>query len=190
MKTIYLHGSLAEKYGDHYTLDVRDPCEAVQAISVQVPGFRQTIHDGNWHVFRGPISDGQSLDEDGITVSLGSADEMHLIPAGEGAGIGAAVVGVAMIAGSAFVSSAAIATALLTVGLSLAMSGISSMLMSPPSADYDSREKPDERPSFIFDGATNTSTQGLPVPLIYGRMRTGSIVASAGLTAEDINLED
>lgn len=185
MKDIFLHGSLAQQFGDCFRLDVRDPREAVHAIAIQVPGFRDAIEAGNWHIFRGPLDDGQDIDEEGVDMALGSADEMHLIPAAEGAGIGAAIIGAALIGGS-FLASTAIASTLLAVGVGLMLGGVAQMLMSPPAADYDSRERPDERPSFIFDGATNTSTQGLPVPLIYGRMRTGSIVVSAGLTAEDI----
>jgi predicted phage tail protein len=63
------------------------------------------------------------------------------------------------------------------------------MLSPTPQTDsYSDRERPGERPSFLFDGPTNTSTQGLPVPLIYGRMRVGSIVVSADLSADDIAL--
>lgn len=190
MKEIHLHGHLAEQFGDCYTLDVRDPYEAIQAISVQVPGFRETIQAGNWHVFRGPLDDRQDLDEDGVMVSLGSANEVHVIPAGIGGAVGAVALGAALIAGSYFVAGAAIAGALFAVGVGLMISGAAQMLMSPPQVDsYSDRESPDERPSFLFDGPVNTSTQGLPVPLIYGRMRAGSVVVSAGLSAEDIPLE-
>lgn len=189
MKDIYLHGSLAEHYGDHYRMDVRDPREAVVAIASQVPGFRDTIQQGSWHIMRGPIDDQRALDEDGVTVALGQTQEMHIIPAAEGAGLGV-LVGAALIGGAFLVPGAFLATglslALFTAGIGLAVGGAMQMLTSPPAANYDERETADERPSFLFDGPVNTSTQGLPVPLIYGRMRVGSVVVSAGLTAEDI----
>jgi len=69
------------------------------------------------------------------------------------------------------------------------LDSLTSMLSPTPQTDsYSDRERPGERPSFLFDGPTNTSTQGLPVPLIYGRMRVGSIVVSADLSADDIAL--
>ncbi|WP_260627457.1 tail assembly protein [Pseudomonas protegens] len=44
---------------------------------------------------------------------------------------------------------------------------------------------PNNRPSYSFNGAVNTSVQGNPVPLLYGRMIVGSAVISAGIYSED-----
>lgn len=41
------------------------------------------------------------------------------------------------------------------------------------------------QPSYVFNGAVNTESQGHPVPLCYGRMRVGSAVISAGIEADD-----
>jgi predicted phage tail protein len=35
--------------------------------------------------------------------------------------------------------------------------------------------------SFSFSGIVNTSQQGMPVPIVYGRVFTGSAVLSSGL---------
>ncbi len=40
-------------------------------------------------------------------------------------------------------------------------------------------------PSYTFNGPINTTAQGNPVPLGYGRMIVGSAVISAGITADD-----
>ena len=48
------------------------------------------------------------------------------------------------------------------------------------------QERPEERPSFIFNGAVNTMGQGGPVNLVYGRFLTGSAVVSAGTNAEQL----
>lgn len=39
--------------------------------------------------------------------------------------------------------------------------------------------------SYLLSGLGNTTQQGAPVPLVYGKTRTGSVVVSAGYTAED-----
>lgn len=189
MKEIHLHGSLAH-FGERFALDVRDPAEAVRALGIQLPGFREAIEADSWHVIRGPLEDGDSLDEDGLTVALGNQNEIHILPAIEGAGDGAGKVigGIALI-GASFIPglNAAVATGLLGMGTSMALGGVSMMLAPSPQSNYDERESPAERPSFLFDGPVNTSTQGLPVPVIYGRIRTGSIVVSAGITAEELD---
>jgi predicted phage tail protein len=40
--------------------------------------------------------------------------------------------------------------------------------------------------SFRFSGIVNTSQQGLPVPIIYGRAFAGSAVLSAGLDTDQL----
>ena len=46
MRKVYLEGKLGEKFGDEWTLAVNTPAEALQAIAVQRPGFRQFLIDG------------------------------------------------------------------------------------------------------------------------------------------------
>ena len=46
MRKVYLEGRLGEKFGDEWTLAVNTPAEALQAISVQRPGFRKFLVDG------------------------------------------------------------------------------------------------------------------------------------------------
>ncbi|NBT52728.1 MAG: tail assembly protein, partial [Marivivens sp.] len=50
----------------------------------------------------------------------------------------------------------------------------------------ENNEIADNRASYIFNGAENLTAQGNPVPILYGRMRVGSVVISAGLSVEDI----
>lgn len=72
-------------------------------------------------------------------------------------------------------------------GAGLILSGVSSLLTPTPKLNqnaYVAREKPEERPSFIFNGPVNNTEQGGPIPLVYGRIRTGSVVVSGGLKIE------
>lgn len=79
-----------------------------------------------------------------------------------------------------------------TVGAGLAITGVSSLLSSRPdvpksgrTGSYDDREGAN-RPSFFFTGPQNRAGQGGAIPLVYGRVRTGSIVVSAGINTEVI----
>ncbi|MCO7246350.1 hypothetical protein [Halomonas sp. Mc5H-6] len=185
MKEIHLHGSLGAHFGERFSLDVRDPAEAVRALTVQLPGFRSAIEANNWHVIRGPLESGDDLDEDGLTVALGNQHEIHIMPAVEGAGevfnviAGAALIAVGVLNG--------FNPYLISAGAGMAIGGVVQMTTSVPGSNYNERESPAERPSFLFDGPVNTSTQGLPVPVIYGRVRVGSVVISAGMTAEELD---
>lgn len=184
MKEIILHGSLAH-FGERFSLDVRDPAEAVRALTTQIKGFREAVEAGNWHVIRGPLNDGESLDEDGLTVALGNQNEIHILPAIQGAGDGVwqTIAGVALVAVGLITQQ----PWLVNIGVSVGLGGVAQMLAPSPTSNYDDRESPDQRPSFLFDGPVNTSTQGLPVPVVYGRIKTGSVVVSAGMTAEELD---
>ena len=187
-RAVYLHGALAA-FGERYDLAVRDAPEACRLLSVQLPGFRDTLAEGRWHVFRGPPKAGHTISEEALTLALGRVDEIHIMPAVAGAGDGLlqTIGGVALLAAAPFSGGASLA--LYAAGGAMALGGVTRMLTSTTTSNYSGREDPDERPSFLFDGPTNTSTQGLPVPLVYGRMRCGSVVVSSGITAEDINLD-
>ena len=70
-----------------------------------------------------------------------------------------------------------------SIFLGLAVVGVL-MLISSALAPKDAAESngPDERPSFLFDGATNVTEQGGPVPVVYGRIRVGSVLIAGALT--------
>lgn len=60
------------------------------------------------------------------------------------------------------------------------------MFMGPLKPDYEKSEANNQAPSFLFNGPTNSSTQGFPVPVVIGRCRVGSVVVSAGLEIADL----
>jgi predicted phage tail protein len=102
-------------------------------------------------------------------------------------------------------ATAGVATAIGYVGAALILGG-TSQLLSPTISDSpgtfgatsptrarardsftpENNEIADNRASYIFNGAVNLTAQGNPVPILYGRMRVGSVVVSAGLSVEDI----
>lgn len=179
-----LHGFLKERYGDVFVLDADTPAECVRALGIQLPGFAQHVRDNNWHVVRGDKDEGVSLDEEGVTVGVGNG-QVHLMPAVEGAGgdgVFQTVIGAALItAGIVFQQ-----PWLVNAGIAMVIGGVSQMLAPSATSDYEGREKPDERPSFAFDGPVNTSTQGVAVPVGYGRVRVGSVVISSGISVEEM----
>lgn len=68
------------------------------------------------------------------------------------------------------------------MGASMMLQGIS-MLLAPQPKPAKSLET-DRKDSYVFTGPVNSAGQGQVVPLIYGRVRVGSIVAAATIKAE------
>lgn len=182
MKTLYLHGVLREKFGESYQLDVHDAKEAIRFLMAQVDGFKEELEKGDWHIIRGSLDSGDCINEENAYISLGNTTDIHLVPSVDGAGgLVDIITGVTLIAWNIAIGN----WAGVKSGWNKVTGGFSDLISGPKISDYSGRSSTDERPSFLFDGATNTSTQGLPVPVIYGRVRTGSIVISAGLTSEE-----
>lgn len=189
MKTIHLHG-YAARYGEKFELDIRDPKEAIRALSMQIDGFEQMIREGEWHVIRGPLELQDADDEERLLLQLSEGEQIHLVPAIRGAGGGAlqVLVGIALIAVAVFVPGigTAVAAGMMGAGIGMAVGGIIQMTMKVPGADTTSSESVDSKASFLFTGPKNQSSQGVAIPRGYGRCRVGSIVISAGLYAEEL----
>jgi len=193
VRTVRLYGHLGKRFGRIHQLEVRTPAEAIRALSANFKQFAKVIADGEWRILVGGKA--QSLDQ--IQDPL-SAD-ISIVPAIGGAGgFGKIVLGAALIAASFYlpgatyfsaasafsIDAAAIASG---IGTSLLIGGISEVLFAPPKASgADVKERPENRPSYVFNGPVNTTGQGNPVPLCYGRLRVGSQVISAGLFSEAI----
>lgn len=182
MRTVYLHGHLGERFGKAYCLDVDTPREAARALAAQLPRFSQVIRAGNWHVVRGPLAGRDEVDEESLEVTLGTYDEIHFIPAIEGANSGwvSVIVGVVLIVVGVVTGNAA----LVGMGIGMAVGGIVQLTTVMPGVD-DDMQGVDERASYLFNGPSNRSKQGAAVPRGYGRLKVGSIVVSAGLFAEE-----
>lgn len=187
MKTLYLH-SYAAKFGESFELDVKSPSEMFRALCLMVPGFEQMMREGEWHVLRGPLENGNDDNEETLHLELGEETEFHLLPAIRGAGGGnggmfSIILGIIAIIAAPFTGGAT--TAMYFAGAGLIVGGIIQMTMKIPGADPNT-EGSDNKASFLFAGPKNQSTQGVAIPRGYGRARCGSIVISAGLYAERI----
>ena len=126
---------------------------------------------------------------------------------GAGGNTGFILAGVALIALSAvtFGSSAAFAGAfsatgigagagataggsilLLKLGAALTLYGVAGLIAPTPEIPQGPDTVQDPRKSFSFSGVQNTSRGGTPVPIVYGKTLTGSVVISAGIDTEQV----
>ncbi|CTQ45776.1 tail assembly protein [Roseibium aggregatum] len=192
LRTVYLHGKLAKEFGKKFEFDANDIAEIGRALNAVVPGFRKYAIDRHFRIVRGNLKSGFDIDESQLTLSLGNTSEIHIFPAVKGSGgnnallgIVKVVAGIALLGVGYFLLGGTLATVAMGLGASLALSGVASLL-TPQVPQQEQREEPGNQNSHLFNGATNTTRQGAPVPLVYGKMRTGSHVASAGITLEEI----
>ena len=94
----------------------------------------------------------------------------------------AALTGAAAASSIAIVAS--LGTALLTTGVSMAVTGVTNMLFpqqQPTVGDVPSGlSETDARVNYSFNGIQNVSRSGVCIPLIFGEVFCGSIVVSSG----------
>jgi predicted phage tail protein len=200
MAEIRLHGALGARFGEEHWFDVASPREALRALAVNFPDFPETIKDGHYQILRGEID--LDLDE----LDLRGQAPIHIVPVAQGAGggrgkavLGVALAGAAVIAtgGTAAGLSATAFTALGSTvswgnialfGATMALTGISQMMAKPPALSGPASGRSENLPSHMFNGPVNLTEQGAPLPLIYGRVRVGSIAVSGSISTEDISL--
>lgn len=162
-RTVHLHGRLGKKFGRRFDLEVNSPAEAIRALCVQLKGFESYIRDRSYVL----CVDDRALEADHLTLGMGRARDLHISPAPRTGGIETIII----------------------LGLTLVLSAVSivSILLMPKPPKPGDRERDTKTDSYVFDGPTNVTEQGHPVPVVYGRMRVGSVVASSGIATTDVN---
>jgi len=191
-----LYGKLGRDYGRVHRYDVVSPAQAIKALSVTIKGFKQSFIDGGY--YRVLIGGKTELDINETINPISNKETIRIVPVVAGAsGLGKIIVGAGLIYFSGGLAAGFGATAATagfagitastfsSVGVSLIIGGVSQLLFSPQ-LQTGSSERAENRPSFIFNGAVNTTRQGNPVPICYGRMIVGSQVISAGLTVTQL----
>lgn len=196
-RKIILHGELAKKYGSEHILAVSSPAEAIRALCTNYPDFYNFVASSEQrNVGYKVLTDDETLP--GVDLmGLPFAKTMEIVPVIGGGknGVLGVVLGVALIAASFYLpatpliaglgaASPSFASIAFGIGASLVLGGVSSMLSPQPKATAGAAEVTN-LPSYTFNGPVNTTAQGNPVPVGYGRMIVGSAVISAGITADD-----
>lgn len=200
VRTIVLHGALRDEFGESFKLDIASPTEAIRALCIMVKGFRAHLREGYYAIVRGKVEEGEAIKENALTLRLGGARELHIIPVVVGGRWWvSAIIGATLIAASFFIAgplgsigvsatiAANIAKVAFAVGVSLTLSGVS-QLLAPSVKTQDSDATQDQKQSFLFGGQVNRTGQGGPVPLIYGTTRVGTVIVSAGIVTEELGV--
>ncbi|TWC11428.1 putative phage tail protein [Pseudomonas sp. SJZ085] len=183
MQTVLLSGSLGRQFGRRHRMTTGAGFRDVLGYFKQFPGFERHMMESHGKGLRYAIFNGtENVKEEDLEKPTGR-EVIRIVPILAGskrAGLLQTIVGAVLIAAS-FIPGLQF---LAPVGVALAAGGVIQML-SPQAKGLGTQDSPNNRPSYSFNGAVNTSVQGGCVPLLYGRMIVGSAVVSAGIYSED-----
>jgi predicted phage tail protein len=170
------------------------PKEVLSALSNQLDGFREYLRGAHEN---GVFFKLVTADPDGIDYNecMMPCDTLVIAPVITGAGgsgmsigkilLGAVLIGLAFIPGIGTVAAtgafSSIGTALFGVGGALLFGGIAELLTPTP-------KEPDEaEESFLFDRAADLTSQGLPIPLLYGEyLAVSPLIISSAISTETV----
>jgi predicted phage tail protein len=196
---VKLLGELGRRFGRCYRFMAASPKDVVSALSNQLEGFKDYLvqaHE-NGVGFKLVDDEEEGMDYEGLYLPC---KRLIIAPIVSGGGtVGRILVGVALVA-LAFVSFggaaglfagfaaktgfAAGSGILFSLGVGLVLTGIAALLTPPVQTQRSDTEK---KESFLFDRATELSSQGSPIPVLYGRFLAASpLVVSSAITTQQV----
>lgn len=207
-RVIKVYGKLAKHLGQRsFKAAVKTPAEAIRFLLANFPSLRGVISEGDYKVSVGRSELEIGNHPEHLHYPSASFETIRIVPVVAGAGgVGKILAGVALIAAAivlapvgggflglgagaltgTFTLGAAASVAIGSIGVSLALGGIAQLLTPTPKISQGEDSTNDPRKSYSFSGIQNISRQGVPVPIIYGEVFTGSIVISAGINTEEV----
>jgi predicted phage tail protein len=198
LRKIKLYGPLAKFIGKRVLqADISSAAEAVRFLVANFPAVEKHMADQHYRV---------SVGEYDLTL-----DELHhpsgqqiikIVPVVVGAGgstgqilAGAALLAFAIIAGplgafaaAGFQLGSTAALAIGSIGASLVLGGVAQLISPVPTATQGIDSSTDPQKTYSFSGIQQTSRAGVPVPVVYGKTLTGSVVISAGIDTEQVQV--
>ena len=191
---IYLEGAMGRNFGREWTLDIHTPAEAFQLIQANIPRFGQWIRDNLKRYEKCMIickyADGriEALDEKTMLMHK-EAQETPFVPTVYGAGkFMGAIVGAAMVVVGAVLCAPMFGALAPAFGQALVVAGAGMLISSIVTAimgRVKNNNNDDDQTSYYFNGAQNTTRQGVPVPLTFGRCKVGSAVISSSINVTE-----
>jgi len=192
LKKIKVYGKLRQFLGKSYfEAAVKSPQQAMSFLLANFEGLQKHMNDQVYRIKMG----GRVITEDYL--SMTGQGDIQIIPMATGSKFLVPIlVGGGVVASATFLGGlvggaigAAITTVLTTAGTSLIIGGITDLIAgqnSPQNVSSVSDIDPAIRGSYSFSGIQNVSSSGVPVPIIYGLVFTGSIIISAGTDTAQI----
>ncbi len=216
LKVVKVYGPLRKRLGQcRFEFDVTTPAQVIKALCVNFPGLDKWLIDSEKDGvgYRVTISKEKVGEENvlPLLVPFSEREVLSITPviagAGRGAGMilaGAALIGLAVVTGGTSIAFSAggfsaattggfaaatfgvkLAVVAGNLGVALVLGGIAQALSPQPQLN-STLDEAVQLESFTFSNVLNTSKQGMPVPVAYGRLFVGSAVLSSGLDVDQV----
>ena len=201
LRKVKLYGELADFVG-YKELDavINSTGDAIRFLVSNFPKLEAHMNERYYKVL---VNDYEIGEED-IQNPTGQSD-INIVPVitGAGGGVGKFLLGAVLIAGAFLVPGSPLIfgkgfgvslagagfgfKAAIGIGGALVLQGVSELLFPLPDLpDFANEEDP--RISFSFSGVQNTSRAGTSHPIVYGEIITGSVVISAGIDTNQVQV--
>ena len=214
MKVVKVYGALRKRLGQcRFEFDVATPAQAIKALCVNFPGLDKWFIDSEKEGVGYRVAVGREKITDDLAVlglPFSEKEVFSVTPVVAGAGRGAAQIGIglALVAtavvtggtsiafgaggfglatGATATSATSFAIAAGQIGVALTLSGIATSISPQPELNSTLDESV-QLESFTFSNVVNTSRQGMPCPIAYGRLFVGSAVLSSGLDVDQVQV--
>ena len=192
LTTVILEGALGNAFGRKWQLSISSAVHALKLIEANGKGVFQWIRSNLSKYSRYKIictyEDGRReyVSEEDLLMNR-KPKVIRFVPLLNGAGGGfiKAVLGATLFVAGIFVPGP-VGAAMMSMGAQMFIGGVIQML-SPTPKNSNSQNK--DGTSYYFDGPVNTTAQGVPVPLIFGRCLVGSLVVSSDITVDQVATE-
>ena len=174
---------------------VKSPQQAMSFLIANFEGIQKHMNDQIYKVKMG----GRVISEEYL--SMTGQGDIQIIPVATGSGPVVPIVagalgisaGAAVAAGGVTILGitlgAAIGPVLTAIGTSMLIGGVTDLLapQNPiPDTSSVSDIDPAIRGSYSFSGIQNVSNSGVPIPIIYGLVYSGSIIISSGTDSTQV----
>jgi predicted phage tail protein len=195
---------------------VKSPAEAIRFLLANFPSLRGVMSEGEYQVTVGRLGLQRSDEPMQLHYPAAPQEAIRIVPVvgGAGSGTGQILAGVGLIAAAILLGPAAggflglgaglggatgagsavslglvgggFASAIGAVGAALVLGGVSQLLTPTSTISSGTDSATDPKRSYSFSGIQNVSRQGVPVPVIYGEVFTGSVIVSAGINTDEV----
>ena len=196
LKKIKVYGKLRQFLGKSYFMAaVKSPQQAMSFLVANFEGIQKHMNDQIYKIkMGGRVITEEYLSMSGqgdiqiIPVATGSVSAIPIIGGALGIGAGAAIsAGGVTILGLTI--SSAVAPIFTALGTSMLIGGVTDLIapQNPiPDTSSVSDIDPAIRGSYSFSGIQNVSSSGVPIPIIYGAVFSGSIIISSGTDSTQV----
>ena len=186
LRKLTVYGRLRQFLGQsHFEVAVSNPRQAISFLIANFPDVENHMANQFYKIKMGDTE----ITEDFLELK-GSGD-IKIIPVAVGAkGIVVGGLLTSLGAGTTiagFTLGALVQPLATAIGTSMLIDGVTSIIAPTPNqsnvlaSDSLSDNDPNVQANFGFNSITNTSRAGVPVPIIYGQVFTGSVVISSGI---------